>query len=133
MCGTGIFLLLSALLILVRRPLVGMFGKEVDMRYYAEGFVLYITLFKLTQLVMNVYAGTLRGSGRMTLVTVVMLSGIVAFRQLYLLVITSLTDLPWPVGLSYPAGWTFAGLVLILVYLLHVRPRWRSETERIEL
>ena len=131
--GAGVFVLLSAMLILVRRPIVRAFGTDADMRYYAEGFIFYITLFKLTQLVMNVYAATLRGSGHMTLVTVIMLSGIVAFRQLYLLVITAVTDSPWPVGLSYPAGWTFAGMILLLVYLLRIRPGWRAEKEGIEL
>ncbi len=131
--GTVIFVLLSAMLILIRRPVVRAFGSDLDMRYYAEGFIFYITLFKLTQLLMNVYAATLRGSGHMTLVTVIMLSGIVAFRQLYLLVITAVTDSPWAVGLSYPAGWTFAGLILLAVYLIRVRPGWRAEKEGIEL
>lgn len=126
--GAALFMPLAACLLLMRGPLVRAFGADPDMRYYAEHFILYITFFKLTQLLMNVYAGTLRGTGRMTLVTVIMLSGIVVFRQIYLLFITSVANIPWLVGLSYPAGWSFSGVILLLVYLFSVRKAWRERT-----
>ena len=127
--GTAVFLPLAACLVLARGPLVRLFGADADMRYYAEHFVLYVTFFKLTQLLMNVYSGTLRGAGRMTLVTVIMLSGIVAFRQVYLLFIAAVANIPWLVGLSYPAGWTFAGVILCLMFHLSVQKEWRNDPE----
>jgi len=131
--GTAVFLPLAACLVLARGPLVRLFGADADMRYYAEHFVLYVTFFKLTQLLMNVYSGTLRGAGRMTLVTVIMLSGIVAFRQVYLLFIAAVANIPWLVGLSYPAGWTFSGGILCLMFHLSVQKEWRNDPEWREL
>ena len=124
--GMGLFLVLSTVIVLLRQPLVRIFGSDAGMIYYGERFVLYITFFKLSALMMNVYAAALRGTGRMTLVTVIMLSGIVVFRQLYLLVITAVINNPWLVGMSYPAGWTFAGGVMLAIYLLRVRRSWRE-------
>ena len=123
--GSGLFLALSSVIVLLRHPLVRIFGSDTGMIYYGERFVLYITFFKLASLMMNVYAAALRGTGRMTLV-VIMLSGIVVFRQLYLIVITKTFNNPWLVGLSYPAGWLFAGGVLLAIYLLRVRRSWRE-------
>ncbi len=124
--GACLFLPMALCLVLLRVPLVRVFGADADMRFYAEHFILYMTFFKLTQLLMNVYSGTLRGAGYMTLVTVIMLSGIVAFRQVYLLFIASVANIPWLVGLSYPAGWTFAGLILLLCYRRMLRSTWQS-------
>ena len=124
--GAGLFLLISSAIVLLRQPLVRVFGSDAEMIYYGERFVLYITFFKLSALMMNVYAAALRGTGRMTLVTVIMLSGIVVFRQIYLLFITAVANNPWLVGMSYPAGWTFAAGVLMAIYLLRIRPSWRE-------
>lgn len=123
--GTGVFLVLITGVVLLRGPLVRFFGSDPEMLWYAGRFVLILTWCKLAQLLMNVYAGALRGTGRMTLVTVVMLSGIVAFRQLYLSLLPPAANTPWMVGLSYPAGWAFAGVILLLVYLFQVRAGWR--------
>lgn len=125
--GMALFVGIITVLVLVRSPLVLIFGSDAEMIYYAERFMLYITFFKLSQLAMNVFAGILRGTGRMTLVTVLMLSGIVVFRQIYLLVITRVANNPWLVGLSYPAGWTFAATALLLVYLFHTRKAWKLQ------
>ena len=122
--GTKLFLGLAVLLILFRKPFVRIFTPDPETVYFAERFVLTVTLFKLTQLLMNIFAAALRGTGRMTLVTIIMLSGIVAFRQLYLVVVTAVANIPWLVGLAYPAGWTFAGCGLLLVYLFRVRKEW---------
>lgn len=124
--GTKLFLGVAVLLILFRKPFVHIFSPDPETIYYAERFVLTITVFKLTQLLMNIFAATLRGTGRMTLVTVIMLSGIVAFRQLYLVIVTSVANIPWLVGLAYPAGWTFAGCGLLFVYLFKIRKEWKE-------
>lgn len=127
--GTMMFIAISAVLVFFRSAFVRLFGSDSETIYYAEQFVLVITFFKLTQLFMNIYAGALRGTGRMLLVTVIMLGGIVGFRQLYLAAIIHIVNTPWSVGLSYPAGWSFAGLTLFLVYVFKVRREWRSEAQ----
>lgn len=124
--GTLIFLLLSTLIVLFRAPLVRLFGDDPEMAWYAQRFILLITFCKLSQLLMNVYAAALRGVGRMALVTVLMLSGIVVFRQIYLMTVASIVNTPWTIGLAYPAGWVFSGVALLLVYLLSVRKEWRE-------
>lgn len=129
--GAALFTGIIAVLVLFRGPLVRIFGSDPEMIYYAERFMLYITFFKISQLVMNVFVGALRGAGHMTLVTLLMLSGIVLFRQLYLLVITRIANNPWLVGLSYPAGWTFAATALMSVYLFHARKEWRRQSAEI--
>ncbi len=124
---TGAILIgsLAAMLMLLRKPLVSLFSPDSEAVYFAELFVLSISMFKLTQMFMCVYAGVLRGTGRMLLVTVIMLAGIVGFRQLYLLFITRFFNIPWLVGLSYPAGWCLAGLALFFIYVFRVRRAWR--------
>ena len=124
--GAGLFLVLSSVIVLLREPLVRIFGSNVDMIYYGERFVLYITFFKLFALMMNVYAAALRGTGRMTLVTIIMLSGIVVFRQIYLVGITAFINNPWLVGMSYPVGWLFAGVVLFAIYRVKICRSWRE-------
>lgn len=121
-----LILSVSSLLILFRAPLVRLFTPDVEPVYYAERFILTITTLKLTQMFMNVYAGALRGTGRMMTVTIVMLAGIVGFRQLYLLLITKWANTPWLVGMSYPVGWCSAGIVLFLIYRFGARRQWAA-------
>lgn len=123
--GTILFVVLITGMVLLRRPLVRIFGDSPEMLWYAQRFVLILTYCKLAQLLMNVYAAALRGTGRMGLVTVMMLSGIVGFRQLYLYLLPPAANTPWMVGLSYPVGWAFAGAALLLIYLCRVRKEWR--------
>ena len=130
--GAVLYVILGTLIVLNRGMLVRAFGTDSEMYYYAVNFLFYLTIFKFAQLLMNVFAASLRGAGKMALVTLFMLSGIVVFRQIYLFFITRFMNNPWLVGLSYPAGQAFAAMILFLYYLFVIRPEWRKKEKELK-
>ena len=63
----------------------------------------------------------LRGVGDAKGPMIIMLSSFVAFRQLYLLITTHITDSILPVALAYPIGWVVCAIAMAVYY--NVRKR----------
>ena len=118
--------LLVAVFELLPGQLVGMFNRDAGVLYYGTFFLRVGAPFYVFRVFNQVFAGILRGMGNALAPTVVMLSGFVVFRQLYLLVVTGITDSFVPVSLVYPAGWCLSGLLMPAAYALHMRRTRRN-------
>lgn len=114
------FLLTAALLpilMLFSRQLIYLFNQEEAVLEYGSLIIRFMSPFYFLICVNQIYAGTLRGTGNARVPMIVLLSSFVAFRQIYLFVISRL--LPGqlvPVVLGYPAGWLLASISLFLYY-----------------
>ena len=105
--------------------LVGMFNRDKAVLYYGNFFLRVCAPFYIFRVLNQVFAGVLRGLGNALAPTVVMLSSFVAFRQLYLFVVTHLTQSFTPVSLAYPVGWGMCGILMVVAYVLHTRRQGR--------
>ena len=84
---------------------------------YATMFLYAITPCMLVCSVNQIFSGALRGAGNTRAPMIIMLSTFVAFRQVYLFVVSNfISNDPLPVGMGYPAGWFACALVTILYY-----------------
>ncbi len=89
---------------------------------YATMFLYAITPCMLVCSVNQIFSGALRGAGNTRAPMIIMLSTFVAFRQVYLFVVSNfISNDPLPVGMGYPAGWFACALVTILYYTHYSR------------
>lgn len=77
----------------------------------------FYVLFAFNQ----IYACALRGRGNSIAPMIIMLSSFVAFRQIYLYVMSQICNEIIPIAMAYPAGWLLCSLLTGIVY--HVTTR----------
>ena len=107
--------LISALLLL-RRPVIGFFGDRGDMLSFAELFIRWLLPFQLVHVFLSVYIAALRGYGKALEGTLCMIGGLVVFRQIYLLIITSIANTPLNIAFAWPLGWLVSGIAVYYFY-----------------
>jgi putative MATE family efflux protein len=96
------------------------FNDDPNVVYYATLLLYNITPFYIFCSVNQVFAAALRGGGNTKAPMVIMLSSFVAFRQVYLFVVSKfISNEILPVAFGYPAGW-FLCAVMMLVYYFKV-------------
>ncbi|MBQ7165531.1 MAG: MATE family efflux transporter [Treponema sp.] len=105
------------------RFLVSLFNRDEEVLFYGVCFLRAGAPFYVFRCLTMVFSGALRGLGNAMAPTVVMLSSFVAFRQLYLFVITRLTASYVPMLFAYPAGWGLCGILMAVAYLAFTRSR----------
>jgi putative MATE family efflux protein len=100
--------------------LAAFFEDDPNVVYYAELLLRTITPFYILCSVNQVFAAALRGGGNTKAPMIIMLSTFVAFRQIYLFVVSNfISNEILPVAFGYPAGW-FLCCVAMLVYYFKV-------------
>lgn len=97
-------------------PIISLFNDEADVIYYGTLYMRFVSPFYLLCCVNQIYAGALRGAGDTRAPMFIMLGSFVAFRQIYLYVVSRVfVDSFIPVLFAYPAGWIVCS-TLIYIY-----------------
>ena len=97
---------------------VSLFTKDPNVIGFGVLFLRTNVFFLLFNCISHVLAGALRGRGDSTAPMVIMLTGFVAIRQLYLFVMTRfILNTPAVVGFGYPVGWMVTCVLEVLYYL----------------
>lgn len=123
----GIGAVLLCILQLFPSQLISLFNKEEGVLYYGKYFLKVCTLFYIIRVWNPILAGSLRGFGNAKAPMYILLFGFVVWRQLYLFVVTHLTDSFLPVSIAYPIGWTMCS-VLMFIYYIHFTKGLKKET-----
>ena len=116
-------LFFMVLFLVAAEPMSRIFGDDPAMIAYAVRFLHALLPFSVLQCFQTVYGGCLRGLGRAMLSTVILLTGLIGFRQLYLFVVMHFINTPEAAGLSYPAGWLCSCVLFVIV---HIRESGRN-------
>lgn len=96
--------------------LAAVFNSEPQVVYYAKILLYNLTPFYLFCCVNQVFSASMRGAGNTKAPMFIMLGSFVAFRQVYLFVVSNyISNDILPVAFSYPAGW-FVCCTATLVY-----------------
>jgi len=104
-------------MILLSRDLISLFDQTPAVIAYGSLMIRFMSPFYLLCCINQILAGALRGTGNSRVPMIIMLSSFVAFRQLYMAVISSFFPGEIiPVIFGYPAGWLMASLALFLYY-----------------
>lgn len=97
---------------------VSLFTRDPNVIGFGVLFLRTNVFFLLFNCISHVLAGALRGRGDSTAPMVIMLTGFVAIRQLYLFVMTRfILNTPAVVGFGYPVGWMVTCVLEVLYYL----------------
>ena len=124
---------MAALLMLFARPISAWFSKDAEVIEACMGMVNFFLPFYGVMVVREVMLGYLRGYGRSRTPMLLTLLAMVVMRQIFL----ALATVRWPEKIcvlyaSFPFGWVFA-MLFLLVYLLLVRKTmWQNAEKKSE-
>lgn len=123
----GITAAIVALLYLFAEPAVGLFTSDTMVIQFGVLFMRTNVAFMLFNCINHVLAGALRGRGDSRGPMIIMITGFVVIRQIYLYCITHfVANTAVLVGLGYPVGWTSVCILEVTYYFL----RWRKKTSK---
>ncbi len=119
---------LSTLMLLARYFILGIYTTDAEVVRVGAYIMLWIVPFNALFMPVEVFAGTMRGTGYSTVPTVI--TGLCAclFRIVWVVVIVSRWHTVEMLALAYPISWILAALVFYIVYL---RGNWLKK--RIEI
>ena len=113
----GVTVFCSGLLVIFAPQLVGFFNSSPAIIDYGKLFLRWLTPFFLINAISQILSGALRGAGNSTAPTVIMLLSFVAFRQVYLFIMSKfISNTILPIALGYPAGWIVCTALTWLYY-----------------
>jgi len=96
--------------------IVAFFNDKTEVIEYGSMLLLWLSPFYLVCCFNQIYSGALRGAGNTKAPMVIMLSSFVAFRQVYLFIMSRICNEILPIGMAYPAGWILCSLLTTVYY-----------------
>lgn len=96
--------------------IIRFFGSDQEVMKYGILFIRCNCIFDFLCASNQIHAGALRGVGDAAAPMFIMIFSFVIFRQIYLGIITHLTDSVIPVSLSYPAGWLMCSFIMFIYF-----------------
>ncbi len=115
--ATGVTVLVIVAVMIFTPTLAGVFNPDAHVSFYARILLTYLTPFYICCCVNQVLSASLRGAGDTRAPMIIMLSSFVAFRQVYLFVVSNyISNDILPIAFSYPAGWFVCALTTFLYY-----------------
>ena len=97
-------------------PIVAFFNSKPEVVEYGSMLLRLLSPFYVLCCFNQIYAGALRGAGNTRAPMVIMLCSFVAFRQLYLFVMSGICNEIVPIAMSYPAGWLLCSILTGIYY-----------------
>ena len=105
-------------------PLIGLFAETegedsaiaLQAVEYGVMFLRTIAPLNLCLIANSVLAGALRGVGDTRIPTLIQILSFIVIRQIYLAIISGVTDNPLFIGLGYPLGWAICSIIMTLYY-----------------
>jgi len=97
-------------------PIVAFFNSKPEVVEFGTLFLRWLTPFYVLCCFNQVYSGALRGAGNSKAPMIIMLTSFVAFRQLYLFVMSMVWNEVIPIAMSYPAGWLLCSTLTTIYY-----------------
>ena len=97
-------------------PIVGFFNSKPEVISYGTLLLRWLSPFYLLCCFNQIYAGALRGAGNSRASMLIMLASFVAFRQVYLFIMSGICNEIIPIAMSYPAGWLLCSLLTGIYY-----------------
>ena len=97
--------------------LVSFFNSKLEVISAGSMFLHWISPFYVLSCPSNVFACALRGSGNTKAPMVIQIFSYVAFRQVYLFIMSNfISNKPIPIAMGYPAGWMVCTVLMFLYF-----------------
>ena len=122
----GIAICMIILINLFAESLVSMFIQSPDVVKFGALFIHIEMPFYLALCVNSVYDSTLRGIGMTKGPMLIMMTNSILFRQIYLFVVSRVSESMIPIVLGYPLGWILCSVMLVLYYKHHCSSAYKE-------
>lgn len=122
--GFAMMIVLLAPLIIFAPQLTGLFNKDEQVIAFGTLFIRLCSPFYLAFVVNQLFRGFLSGVGDTKAAMYIMLGSFVAFRQVYLFVVSRLGGGIVAIASAYPAGWVLCTSLFLVYYL---KGGWRKK------
>ena len=110
--ATGITCIAVAGIYLAAPYIVLLFSRDPQVLYYGVLFLRLNSVFDFLNVTNQIHAGALRGMGDARTPMIIMLGSFVVFRQIYLAVVSRLTDSIYAVAVGFPVGWLMCSICM---------------------
>ena len=108
--------------------IAGLFNQDAAVLSFAVLFIRLNSIFDPVNATDQIQAGALRGVGDSKSPMIIMLSSFVVFRQIYLFIISRLTESVYFIAIGYPLGW----IVCTTLMTIHIkRSGWDKKIEQL--
>ena len=108
---------IAAILMTFAPSLIAFFNKKPEVVTIGTMFLRWLSPFYLICCFNQIFNSALRGAGHSLASMIIMLSSFVAFRQVYLFVMSRfISNTMLPIGMSYPAGWLVCSVITLLYF-----------------
>ena len=97
-------------------PVVSFFNSKPEVVEYGTMLLRVMTPFYVLCCFSQVLCGAIRGAGNSKAPMVIILLSFVAFRQLYLFVVSRICNEIIPIAMGYPAGWLLCSTLTLIYY-----------------
>ena len=125
--STGLVGALSILEFIFREPLLSIYSPDPEVIVIGSEMIARIVLFNAVFMPIEVFAGTMRGTGYALQPTIIMCICVCLFRVLWFMLVVSRYHTVAVLTMAYPISWILCAVVFYIVYL---RGNWL--TSRIE-
>ena len=99
--------------------IVRFFNRKAEVVEYGTMLIRWISPFYMLCCFTQIYSAAQRGVGNSKVPMAIMLVSFVAFRQLYLFVMSRVWNEILPIAMGYPAGWILSSSLSTLYYHTH--------------
>ena len=109
-------LILMVPVLMFAPQIVAFFNGKPEVVEFGSLLLRWITPFYILCCFNQIYSGALRGAGNSKAPMIIMLSSFVAFRQVYLFIMSRVWNEIIPIAMSYPAGWLLCSTLTMIYY-----------------
>lgn len=114
--SVGATLVMMAPVLIFSGNLVAFFNDKPEVVEYGTLLLRHVTPFYVLCCANQIYSGALRGAGDSKAPMIIMLSSFVAFRQVYLFVMSRICNEILPIAMGYPAGWLLCSVATTIYF-----------------
>ena len=97
-------------------PVVAFFNSKAEVVEIGTMLLHWLSPFYVLCCFNQIYSGALRGAGNSRAPMIIMLTSFVAFRQVYLFIMSRVCNEIIPIAMSYPAGWLLCSTLTAIYY-----------------
>ena len=97
-------------------PVVAFFNSKAEVVEIGTMLLHWLSPFYVLCCFNQIYSGALRGAGNSRAPMIIMLTSFVAFRQVYLFIMSRMCNEIIPIAMSYPAGWLLCSTLTAIYY-----------------
>ena len=115
--SVSLMAVLSTLMLLARHFILGIYTTDAEVVRVGAYVMLWIVPFNSLFMPVEVFAGTMRGTGYSTVPTVITCLCVCVFRILWVIVMVGKWHTVEMLALAYPISWALAALVFYIAYL----------------